>query len=99
MEFKNGKRDSGGATVAVFSVGVEGAGYWGESGKGSTVWRTCQGVNKTAPVRHAVGVDARGIDAVVGFEVVYQVAREQLVVNAGRWVEFSFPGSLAALES
>ena len=31
--------------------------------------------------------------------MVYEIASEKLVLNAVRWVEFAFPGSLAALGS
>ena len=100
MELENGKRRSGGRAVAVVGVGVESAGYGSECGEGGTVvGRACESVGEAAAVGHAVGVDSGGVDAVVGCEVGYEVACEELVVNVGRRVEFAFPGSLAALES
>ena len=98
MEFQNGKRRPGGCAVAETGVGVEGAGHGSECGKRSPVdCRACQSVGETAAVGHAVGVDSGGVDAVVVLEMVNEVACEKPVLNTGRWVEFSFPRSLAAL--
>ena len=100
MEFQNGKRRPGGRAVVETGVGVEGAGYGSECGKGSTVdGGAGEGVGEAAAVGHAVGVDSGGIDAVVVLEVGYEVLCEKPVLDAGGWVEFSFPGSLAALGS
>ena len=100
MELQNGKRRPGGCAVAETGVGVEGAGHGSECGERSPVGRgACECVGEAAAIGHAVGVDSGGVDAVVVLEMVYEVACEKSVLNAGRWFEFSFPRSLAALGS
>ena len=100
MEFQNGKRRSGGCAVAETGVGVEGAGHGSECGERSPVDRgASESVGEAAAVGHAVGVDSEGVDAVGVLEMVDEVACEKSVLDTGRWVEFSFPRSLAALEA
>ena len=100
VELEHGKRRSGRVAVAEIGVGVERAGHRSERGKGGTVVRrACQSVGEAAAVGHAVGVYSCGVDAVIAFEVGYEIAGEKLVLNARRRVEFAFPGSLAALGS
>lgn len=92
VELEHRQRREGGFAVVggrgeVDVVVVEGAGDGGEGGEGGAVGRGAgEGVDEAAAVGHAGGVDAGGVDAVVGLEVGDCVGDEDFVAREGRGV-------------
>lgn len=67
VEFENRQGRARGGAVAVVCVGVESTGDRSEGGEGGAMGRGAgEGVGEAAAVGHAVGVDARRVDAVGG---------------------------------